>query len=156
MCEKSIASTTVSIDSSKLSYILGTNSIFKKMTENKKFGWFFVLVFFILATYAWIKDWGTAAIAVAICTIVLAVVTSFFSQALATPRHLWHLLGLLLGKIVSPLVLGTIFFVLITPVSMLTRLFGRDELKIKKRSVESYWIDRSPPSPASDSFKNQY
>lgn len=126
------------------------------MTENKNFGWFFVLVFFLLATYAWIKDWGMAALAVAICTIFLAVVTSFFSQALTMPRHRWHQLGLLLGKIVSPLVLGLIFFVLITPVSLVTRLFGRDELKMKKRNVESYWVDRLPPGPPSDSFKNQY
>jgi hypothetical protein len=65
-------------------------------------------------------------------------------------------LGLLLGKIISPIVLGLIFFVLITPVSLVTRLFGRDELKMKKRSVESYWVDRSPPEPPSNTFKNQY
>jgi hypothetical protein len=39
---------------------------------------------------------------------------------------------------------------------LVTRLFGRDELKMKKRSVDSYWVDRSPPGPPSDSFKNQY
>jgi hypothetical protein len=74
-----------------------------------------------------------------------------------TPLNwLWYELGMLLGKIVNPIVLGFIFFVLITPVSIVTRLFGRDELRIKKRHVESYWIDRSPPGPPLDSFKNQY
>jgi hypothetical protein len=65
-------------------------------------------------------------------------------------------LGILLGRIFSPFVLGVIFFVLLTPISILTRLFGRDELKLKKRSLESYWVDRSPPGPPLDSFKNQY
>jgi hypothetical protein len=63
---------------------------------------------------------------------------------------------MLLGKIVSPIVLGLIFFVLITPAALITRLFGRDELKIKKRTVESYWVDRSTLGLESESFKNQY
>jgi hypothetical protein len=65
-------------------------------------------------------------------------------------------LGLLLGKVVSPIVLALLFFLLITTISLITRLFGRDELKMKKRSVDSYWMNRSPPGPSSDSFKNQY
>jgi len=85
-----------------------------------------------------------------------SVATLLSPQLLAPLNRLWYGLGVLLGKIISPIVLGLIFFVLITPVSLVTRLFGRDELKMKKRNVESYWVDRSPPGPPSDSFKNQY
>jgi hypothetical protein len=59
-----------------------------------------------------------------------------------------------MGKFVSPIVLGIIFFLLITPVAIITRLFGRDELLIKKREVPSYWIEKEAIDP--DSFKDQF
>ena len=71
-------------------------------------------------------------------------------------NRVWYELGVLLGKVISPIVLGVMFFVLITPIAVITRIFGRDELKIKKLFVQSYWVDRLPPGPPSDSFKNQF
>jgi hypothetical protein len=65
-------------------------------------------------------------------------------------------LGELMGKIVSPFVLGVIFFALITPIGFFGRLFGRDELRLKGSKASSYWIDRVPPGPSSDSYKNQF
>ena len=61
-----------------------------------------------------------------------------------------------MGKVVSPIVLGLIFFGMLTPVGIIGRLLGRDELRLKKAPVTSYWIDRDPPGPAPDSFKNQF
>ncbi len=127
-----------------------------QLPTNSKFGWFFAAVFFALAIYAYWEGWSKVAVA-ALSAALLFGVAALLSPQLLTPlNRLWYGLGLLLGKIVSPIVLGVIFFVLITPVSLVTRLFGRDELKIKKRSVDSYWVDRSPPGPPSDSYKNQY
>jgi hypothetical protein len=71
-------------------------------------------------------------------------------------NKLWFGLGILLGKIISPIVLGIMFFILITPVALATRAFGRDELKLKKRNLNTYWVSRNPAGPAKDSFKNQY
>lgn len=68
----------------------------------------------------------------------------------------WYQLGVLLGRIVNPVVLGLLFFLLITPVAILGRMFGRDPLRLKRRNIESYWIERSPVGPSPDSFKNQY
>lgn len=131
-------------------------SVKPELPSNQKFGGFFTLVCTIVAAYAYWKSWGTITL-VALALVVLFAVATFFSPSILAPlNRLWHGLGIILGKIVSPIVLGVIFFVLITPVSLMTRLFGRDELKLKKRSVESYWVERSPPGPASDSFKNQY
>jgi hypothetical protein len=126
------------------------------LPTNQKFGWFFVAVFTAVAAYAYWKEWHTVTL-VALIIATLFIATSFFMPQILSPlNRLWYGLGLLLGKIVSPIVLGLIFFVLITPVSLVTRLFGRDELKMKKRNLESYWTDRLPPGPPSDSFKNQY
>jgi len=127
-----------------------------KLPTNRKFGWFFAAVFAAVAAYAYWGGWSTVSLVTLIAAILFAAATLLSPQSLAPLNRLWYGLGMLLGKIISPIVLGLIFFVLITPVSLVTRLFGRDELKMKKRNVESYWVDRSPPGPQSDSFKNQY
>lgn len=127
-----------------------------QLPTNKKFGWFFSAVFAFLAAYSYWKAWETFAIAALVAAFLFAIVTLSYPQLLFPLNRFWYGFGMLLGKIVSPIVLGVIFFVLITPISLLTRLTGRDELRLKKRSMESYWIDRSPPGPTSDSFNNQY
>ena len=127
-----------------------------KLPSNKKFGVFFSIVFILVAICAHWKFKSDFEIFALIPSTFFAVAAFLAPQILSPLNRLWFGLGLLLGKIVSPIVLGLIFFVLITPVSFVTRLFGRDELKIKKRTVESYWVDRSPPGPQAASFKNQY
>ena len=127
-----------------------------QLPSNKKFGVFFFKVFLLLAAYAYWKFWSDLALLAMIPSIFFAISAFFAPQILSPLNRLWYSLGLLLGKFVSPIVLGVIFFVLITPISLLTRLFGRDELKMKKRSVQSYWVDRPPSSLPSDSFKNQF
>ena len=126
------------------------------LPSNQKFGWFFTFVFSIAAAYAYWKDASAWAIAFVVAAALFALFTLVAPAALAPLNRLWAGLGLLLGKIVSPIVLGLIFFVVLTPVSVVTRLFGRDALLMKKRDVESYWVDRTPPGPAPDSFKNQF
>ncbi len=127
-----------------------------KLPSERKFGWFFTSIFAALAAYSHWKQWGGQAFVASSIAICFMAFTIIAPQALASLNRLWFSLGMLLGKIVSPIILGIIFFILITPTSLVMRLFGRDELKIKKRNVESYWIDRQPPGPSSDSFKNQY
>ena len=80
----------------------------------------------------------------------------FFPKLLYPANKLWFLLGLLLGKIISPIVLGTMFFLMITPISLILRIFGRDELKLKKTNTKSYWITRSNVLIESESFRNQF
>jgi predicted membrane metal-binding protein len=128
-----------------------------KLPSNRSFGLLFTIVFLIVAGYSWAQDYAWQWI-----QIWLAVSGIFFAIALLFPvvltplTKMWFALGLLLGKVVSPVVMGILFFVVITPVAIGTRLFGRDALLLKKRTVSSYWIDRDPPGPESDSFKNQF
>lgn len=114
------------------------------LPTNSKFGWFFAVVFSLSASYAYSKGWSAVTLVISIIAVLFVVVTILSPQLLAPLNRLWYELGIFLGKIFSPVVLGLIFFSLITPLSLVTRLFGRDELKMKKRNVESYWIDRSP------------
>jgi hypothetical protein len=127
-----------------------------KIPTNQKFGWFFSVVFALLCAYFFWKSWIELTIFAFTLAIFFSLSALFVPQILSPFNRLWYGFGLLLGRVVSPIVLGVIFFLLITPVSLVTRLFGRDELRMKKSSVESYWVDRLPPGPPSDSFNNQY
>jgi hypothetical protein len=127
-----------------------------QLPSNKKFGCFFSFVFALLSIFAYAKGWSEIAIIALGLSVTLLSCVVVAPQILDPLNRFWYGLGLILGKIVSPLVLGIIFFVLITPTSLIMRLFGRDELRMKKRSVDSYWVKRSPPGPPSDSFNNQY
>jgi len=127
-----------------------------QLPSNRKFGLFFFCIFTALGAYSYTKAWFQISITALTIAFLFAVVALIVPQTLSRLNRLWYGLGQLLGAIVSPIVLGVMFFGLITPISLITRLFGRDELKMKKRAVNSYWIDRSPPGPLPDSFNNQY
>ena len=127
------------------------------LPSERSFGFLFVVVFAGLAGYGFYKHWNDQYLALAIGTSILLLFLTFFAPKVLAPfNKAWHHLGLLLGKIISPIVLGVIFFGLLLPIALITRLFGRDELRLKRRTITSYWRDRLPPGPASDSFKNQF
>ena len=93
----------------------------------------------------------------------LGVAFAFLLIALARPALLrplnkvWTLLGLLLGRIVNPIVTGILFFVAFTPAGLLSRLLGKDLLRLKPApEASSYWIVRQPPGPAPDSMTKQF
>jgi len=78
-------------------------------------------------------------------------------RVLAPANRLWTKFGLLLHHIVSPLALGVLFFLVVTPTGLLMRLFGKDPLRLRfDPAADSYWIKRDPPGPAADSLKNQF
>ncbi len=122
-----------------------------------KFGLLFAGVFCLAGGYALYKSWP---LHTAVALFVVAAV--FLALAVLRPRVLrplnlaWLALGMLLGKLTSPIVMGVIFFLIVTPVAFAMKLAGRDLLGLHKRNVQSYWIDRNPPGPAPDSFKNQF
>jgi hypothetical protein len=110
----------------------------------------------MVAIYSYVQKLETFAYVFTILCFLFVIIT-FFAPQLHTPlSRLWYASGILLGKVISPIVLGSMFFVLITPIALITRLFGRDVLKIKKSFLKSYWVDRLPSGPQSDSFKNQF
>jgi hypothetical protein len=78
-------------------------------------------------------------------------------RILAPLNRVWEKIGRLLHAIVSPVVIGLLFCVCITPIGFLMRLFGKDPLRLRlEPDAPSYWIRRVPPGPSSDSFKNQF
>ena len=100
-----------------------------ELPSNRKFGFFFTFVFAVAATYFYYLanlNWTYVFIAAA---LIFLLVTLVKSDALLPLNKLWMRFGLLLGRIVSPIVLGVIFFGLFTPIAMFMRIIGRDELR---------------------------
>ena len=126
-----------------------------KLPSNRKFGFFFTFVFAVIATYFYYSANITWAYVYTATALIFLLVTLLKSDALLPLNKLWMRFGLLLGSIVSPIILGIIFFVLITPIAILMRLIGRDELNLKYIQKESYWNSRNK-SIKSESFKNQF
>ncbi len=129
----------------------------EKLPSERSFGLLFTAVFLGESALNYYKH---AALIVCIAwlagALVIGLLTLFAPARLAPLNKAWYHLGQLLGKIVSPVVLGIIFFVVLTPVAVITRLFGRDELRLKRNPGASHWIERTPPGPAADSFKHQF
>jgi Saxitoxin biosynthesis operon protein SxtJ len=89
---------------------------------------------------------------------VLFLVVALVRPGLLAPLNkLWLKFGLLLYKVMNPLVLGLLFFITITPIGLVMRAFGKDFLRLRlDRGAKSYWIERTPPGPPPQSMKNQF
>ena len=126
-----------------------------ELPSNRKFGFFFTFLFAVVAAYFYYSanvSWAYVFIATA---SIFLLITLIKSDALLPLNKLWMRFGLLLGRIVSPIILGIIFFGLFTPIAILMRLSGRDELRLKYAQKASHWISRGEPIK-SESFKQQF
>ena len=94
---------------------------------------------------------------------LLALAAAVASLALFAPRmlfplnYVWFRFGLLLHRVISPLVIGAVFFLCVTPIGVIMRLLGKDVLSLRRRDdLSSYWIVRSPPGPERGTMTNQF
>ena len=126
-----------------------------ELPSNRKFGFFFTFVFIIAAAYFYNSASMLLACTLAIASAILLGVTLVNAEILLPINKLWMRFGFLLGMIVSPIVLGIIFFGLFTPIALVFRLSGRDELRLKFVKKRSHWISRTKPIK-SESFKYQF
>jgi hypothetical protein len=127
-----------------------------KASSNRAFGWVFVTVFLIIALWPLVSG-GAPRWWLLIASGVVAVVTIAAPVLLTIPNQLWLRFGLLLHRIVSPVVLAIMFYGVITPMGVLMRAFGKDPLRLRRSgSAQSYWIKRDPPGPKPESMSNQF
>ena len=129
-------------------------SYFKiKGGTERSFGLVFAAVFTIIGFY---PLWYNENIHLWACIIafIFLFFGIFFPKILIVPNKLWFKLGLLLGAIVAPIVMGMIFFLTVTPIGIIMRLFGKDITNQKiKKTAKSYWIKRKKTV---SSMKNQF
>ena len=116
------------------------------------------ILLLIAAVRVWLHE-GYGAIelalgAVGLCLVVLALVRA---QSLAGLNRGWTKLGLLLFKVVNPVVLGLIYLTTIVPIGLIMRACGHDPLRLKRDPLAStYWVRREPPGPAPETMKQQF
>ena len=125
------------------------------LPSNEKFGWFFTFIFFSCAIYFYFNDQTKISIASLLIALLLVLSTLIRPDLLGPLNKSWNNLGILMGKVINPIVMGLIYFGLFTPIGLFTRSLDRDELRIKARAHGTYWIARLN-SPDPKSFKNQY
>ena len=126
------------------------------LPSNKRFGFFFASVFFLTSCYLYLERVITASYLCATLSFLFLIVTLWKPDLLRPLNKLWMLFGLFLGMIISPIVLGAIFFGLFTPVGLLMRLFGRDELRLHFIKKKTFWIARGFKHRQTSTFKNQF
>ena len=123
-----------------------------KIGSNRSFGIVFFVVFLIIATYPLINGdelrlWSL------IISIVFLFLGLLNSKILNPLNKLWFKFGIFLGKIISPLVMGIIFFLVVTPIGLLMRLLNKDLLNLRFNNNSSYWIEKTEPK---SKMKNQF
>lgn len=122
------------------------------MSPNRSFGIVFFIVFLLISFYPLLKNENISTWAL-IISLVFLILGLFKSKFLSPLNTLWFKFGLLLGKIFSPLIMGTIFFVVVTPIGLLMRLFNKDLLNLKLNKKKSYWIKKDGQE---SKMKNQF
>ena len=123
-----------------------------KTSSNKSFGIVFFIVFLIIALYPLIND-GDLRLWSLIVSLIFLILGLINSTILTPLNRLWFKFGIFLGKIVSPIILGTIFFLIVTPTGLLLRLFGKDVINLKYNKDNSYWIKKTGPK---SNMKDQF
>ncbi len=109
--------------------------------KNLSFGILFFIVFALIAFWPFLSGEKIRLWAVLLSFIFL-ILGVLNSQLLTPLKKIWIKIGIILGKIIAPLVMALIYFIIITPISILIKIFGKDVLKMKLDNSKSYWIKR--------------
>jgi len=123
-----------------------------KSSSNRSFGIVFFVVFLFIAIYP-LNYNGEIRLWSIIISLIFLILGLLRSKILTPLNILWFKFGIFLGKIVSPIIMGLIFFLVVTPIGILMRILGKDLLNLKYNLNKSYWIEKSGPK---SKMKNQF
>jgi hypothetical protein len=123
-----------------------------KIGSNRSFGIVFFVVFLIIALYPLVNDQNIRLWSLIVSLFFL--ISGLINLKILTPLNkLWFKFGIFLGKIISPIIMGIIFFLVVTPIGLIMRLLGKDILNLKLSDYKSYWIKKDGPK---SKMKNQF
>ena len=123
-----------------------------KISSNRSFGIVFFVVFLFISLYPLLND-RAIQIWSLIVSLIFLILGLTNSKILSPFNKIWFKFGILLGKIISPLVMGIIFFFVVTPTGLLMKMFKKDLLNLKVNNNKSYWIQKKEPK---SKMKNQF
>ena len=112
------------------------------LPSNRNFGIVFFVVFLIISFWPLLND-GNIKVWSVILAIFFLILGLLNSKILTPLNKVWYKFGILLGSVVSPIVMGIVFFAVVTPTSLLMKIFCKNLLGLKKNNKRSYWIERS-------------
>ena len=123
-----------------------------KISSNRSFGIVFFVVFLLISLYPLLNDENIRywSLLISLVFLILGLINSNILKPL---NKIWFKFGIILGKIISPLVMGVIFFFVVTPTGLLMRIFKKDILNLKFNNNKSYWIEKKEPK---SKMKNQF
>ena len=123
-----------------------------KISSNKSFGIVFAIVFSLIALWPLIKGHEIRLWSLTISIIFLTL--GLMNSKILTPLNkLWFKLGIFLGNFIAPIIMGIIFFFVVTPTGIIMKLLGKDLIRLKKNNEDSYWIKKKD---IKSSMKNQF
>jgi len=137
----------------KLAKIKVDNHLYE-LPSNQNFGLTFAAIFLLVFIYFFSKE-SYFSYFFLFCSIYLLTISLFLSKKLENSNKVWLKFGLKISKYLNPIILGIIFYLLISPIALFFKLIKRDELKLKKSNHNSFWLIRSEKSQAS-SMKDQF
>jgi hypothetical protein len=120
--------------------------------SNRNFGIVFFIVFFLISLYPLLNN-ETIRFWALIISLIFLFLGILNSQILNPLNKLWFKFGIFLGKIISPLIMGIIFFLVVTPIGLLMKLLRKDLLSLKFTDKKTYWIEKKEPK---SKMKNQF
>ena len=123
-----------------------------KINSNRSFGIVFFMVFIFIAIYP-LTYYGEIRIWSLIISLIFLILALLNSKILTPFNKLWFKFGIFLGKIISPIIMGIIFFFVVTPIGFIMRLLSKDLLNLKYNNENSYWIKKTSPK---SKMKNQF
>ena len=112
-----------------------------KISSNKSFGIVFFIVFLIVSIYP-IFNSGDLRIWSLIISTTFLILGLLNSSILSPLNKLWFKFGILLGSIISPIVMGIVFFGVVTPTSIIMKIFRKNLLGLKKNNKKTYWVEK--------------
>ena len=119
--------------------------------SNKNFGILFGFLFFLLGLFF---HKILLSYFLFLISFIFFYLAFFKDNSLYRLNYLWHLIGFILGKIISPIILGLIYFILVTPIALFSKIFGRDELHLKNGDQDSFWVAKK--NYQHKSFKKEF
>tara|TARA_B100000780_G_scaffold269425_1_gene228218 strand:- start:1023 stop:1412 length:390 start_codon:yes stop_codon:yes gene_type:complete len=123
-----------------------------KIGSNKNFGVVFFIFFLVVSIFPLFKD-GNIRIWALIISIIFLILGLLNSSILSPLNKTWFKIGILLGNFISPIIMGIVFFLVVTPTSLFMKLLGKDLLNLKKNDKRTYWIEKSK---VKSKMKNQF
>ena len=123
-----------------------------KLPSNRNFGIVFSIVFFIIAIWP-ILNQNEIRIWSMIISLIFLILGLINSKFLSPLNKAWFKFGLILGSVIAPVVMGIVYFLVVTPTGLIMKALGKDILGLKRNKNSTYWLEKDN---SNNNLKNQF